>query len=168
MNKLEEKDRILSDTKTDFAANKLVLIAKKDADLPIHALEDPTADNAGGLAVGNPDSVPAGMYAKAALEAAGLWEELQDELIYAKDVRQVLTYVETGNTAFGFVYISDALRPDDVEVVTEVDPLLTEPVIYPAAVVAASDNKEAAAQFTSFLKRDAVQDMLKQYGFDGS
>src|SRR5699024_9313266 len=131
----------------------------------IDSMEDLTSAKVDQIAIGNPDSVPAGKYEEEALKNSGLWKQIQEIFIYAKDVRQVLTYVETGNADIGFVYGSDLYRTEAVEVVTKVDESLFEPIVYPAAVVASSENTAVAKAFVAYLESDTVQAILEKNGF---
>ena len=165
MDKLDKEQLILPDSKIDFARNELVMIAKEASLSTIDSMEDLTSAKVDQIAIGNPDSVPAGKYAEEALKNSGLWKQIQEKFIYAKDVRQVLTYVETGNADIGFVYGSDLYRTEAVEVVTKVDESLFEPIVYPAAVVASSENTAVAKAFVAYLESDTVQAILEKNGF---
>jgi len=95
MDALEEKGLILPGTRKNLLGNDLVLIAGKDSGLAsFDELDDQTTEK---ISIGTPETAPAGRYAKEALISLGLWEKIQPKLVLAKDVRQVLTYVETGN-----------------------------------------------------------------------
>jgi molybdate transport system substrate-binding protein len=110
--------------------------------------------------------VPAGQYAKQALESAGLWTRLQPRLVFAENVRQALDYVARGEAEAGFVYATDAgLIPDQVRVAFEVDPAAYEPVRYPAAVVAGTRQRELARRFVEFLTGAEAATALEQRGF---
>ena len=89
----------------------------------------------GRLALGNPDHVPAGIYARQALEALGLWPGVKDRLAPAADVRAALALVARGEAPSGIVYATDALLVPDVRVVAEVPASLHEPIVYPAALI---------------------------------
>lgn len=147
---------------TPFAGNELVLAsAEKLPDTDAEAL----LNGAEGLiAIGEPESVPLGIYSKQALSRLGLWEALDGRMIYAKDARQVLSYVESGNADIGIVYASDAGLSDAIK--TSV-PLKNEgmEIIYPAAVLEDSENKAAAEAFLAFLSGPDGQRLLKEYGF---
>lgn len=167
MDSLEKKDMIIPGTRTDFTENKLVLVAGENSDITIDSLKDLAQINLDQIAIGNPKSVPAGNYAKQALTTVGIWDELDGQLVHAKDVRQVLTYVESGNTDIGFVYISDLKRSELVKKILVIDPSLYDTIKYPAAVVSVSENKEKAKAFVEFLKTRKAQSILKKYGFGG-
>src|SRR5699024_10508558 len=129
------------------------------------SMEDLTFAKVDQIAIGNPDSVPAGKYAEEALKNSGLWKQIQEKFIYAKDVRQVLTYVETGNADIGFVYGSDLYRTEAVEVVTIAEGSLFEPIVYPAAAVSSSETTVVAKAFVAYLESETVQDILEKNGF---
>jgi len=111
MDQLEEGGYIDTETRVDMFINTLTLIStveKKD----IVTIDSLTSSEVGIIAVGQPETVPAGKYAAQALDALGITSKLTDKIVYAKDVRAVLDYVETGNADCGFVYRTDALMMD--------------------------------------------------------
>lgn len=165
MDKLDEAQLILPESRINFAKNDLVLIAKKDSPFTIDSIKDLTDAQIDKIAIGNPDSVPAGKYATDALKNSNVLEQIENQFIYAKDVRQVLTYIETGNAEVGFVYSSDLYRTKDIEVVAKIDQSLFEPIVYPAAVISTSNNGTIAKEFVDFLESDTVQSIIKKYGF---
>jgi molybdate transport system substrate-binding protein len=116
------------------------------------------------VALGNPAGVPAGRYSQEALSKAGLWEALQPKLILGESVRQVLDYVSRGEVDAGFVFATDAaIAKGKVKTVAEVQG--HQPIIYPAALVAAGQQKELAKEFLNFLTSAAGVEILKKYGF---
>ncbi|RSK26249.1 molybdate ABC transporter substrate-binding protein [Bacillus sp. HMF5848] len=165
MDTLEAEEHILPETRINFTGNKIVLIAQKEKSYDINSFEDINQSPIGQISIGNPDSVPAGKYAKESLVSIGKWEQLQEKVVLAKDVRQVLAYVQSGNTDLGFVYSSDASISERVEILAEANSDWHTPIVYPAAVIADSDNAEAAKLFVQFLQTDAAKDILAQYGF---
>lgn len=165
MNLLEEQDLIRSETKTDFAENRLVLVGEKDNKIKIQSLEELPSLDTSSIAIGNPDSVPAGNYAREALISSNAWGELTDQFIFAKDVRQALAYVESGNADIGFVYYTDALKSDSTEILLEIDASLHTPISYPAAVMANSTSSIEAGEFIDFLESDTAKEILETHGF---
>lgn len=166
MDVLENDKLILAETRVNFAKNKLVVITQKESDSKINtSLRVIQPNSIGQIAIGNPESVPAGNYAKDALTNLGLWGKLMGHFVYAKDVRQVLTYVESGNAEIGFVYGSDPHRANGVKISTEIDADLYTPIVYPAAVISSSDNQEIAKKFLEYLQTDSAKAILKDYGF---
>lgn len=166
MDTLEDKTHIDTDTRTDLTGNNLVLIARENAPFDISELSEINPDEFDQIAIGNPESVPAGTYTKQALKQVGIWETARENVILAKDVRQVLTYVESGNTDIGFVYESDARTSDEVEIITEAEEDIHDSIIYPAAVVDDTNEKEAAESFLDYMATDEAQAIFKKYGFE--
>jgi molybdate transport system substrate-binding protein len=117
------------------------------------------------LAVGDPLSVPAGDYGRQALQSLKLWDAVQSKLVLAKDVRQVLTYVETGNAEAGIVYATDASESAKVRIAATAPEESHAPVIYPAAAIAASRNPAAARAFVSFLSGSEARTIFTRRGF---
>ncbi|WP_330948788.1 molybdate ABC transporter substrate-binding protein [Virgibacillus sp. MG-45] len=165
MDKLESENFILKDTRADITGNKIVLITGDDSKLEYKAFADINAKDVAKIAIGNPESVPAGKYAQQALQQLEKWSTLEKQLVLAKDVRQVLTYVETGNTDIGFVYESDALVSDKIKVLAAAKAGMHDPIIYPGAVVADTKHEKEAKKFLTFLESDEAQKILNNYGF---
>ena len=161
MDKAEAARVVDAATRRDFALNDLVLIVPKGAKKPA-SLEDLKGMQR--IAIGNPDSVPAGRYAREALTAAGLWEALLPELVQAASVRQALAYVARGEADAGFVYRTDALQMGD-----KVDIALVvgdhAPVLYPIAVATTGRNPGAGQEFIGFVLSPEGQEVLAKYGF---
>ncbi|HLS07768.1 molybdate ABC transporter substrate-binding protein [Lentibacillus sp.] len=165
MDRLAQDDMLLTDTRTDFIGNRLVLVSSRNKSLSASELRDLPDMEIGQIAIGNPETVPAGDYAKQAMRESGIWEELKDQLVYTNNAQQTLTYVESGNTDFGIVYASDLNRSDLVKEVLTVDEELHEPIYYPAAVIAVTKSQEQAEAFVQFLQTDKAQSILQNNGF---
>ncbi|GAB4459135.1 MAG: molybdate ABC transporter substrate-binding protein [Armatimonadaceae bacterium] len=163
MDLLQKARRIMLSTGCDVATNRLVLIAPSGSRLRgWNDLRDVRR-----IAVGQPDAVPAGYYARETLQARRLWKPLQGSLVYAGNVRQVLAYVATGDVEAGIVFATDArIEAKRVQVIAQAVPEKDHlPVLYPAAVVSKSRNEPAARRFIAFLQTPQAQTVLKQYGF---
>jgi molybdate transport system substrate-binding protein len=115
------------------------------------------------LSIGDPDSVPAGKYARAALTSLGVWDDVTGRLIRAENVRAALTYVSRGESPLGIVYESDALIDKRVRIVDAFPASSHLPIIYPVAVTA--NAKPAARQFVTYLQGDAAAASFKKFGF---
>lgn len=160
MDRAAAQNLIDEDTRKNFAANGLVLIVPKNGAKPESVSDLLKFER---IAIGNPDSVPAGRYAREALQNAGLWEALEPRLILASSVRQALQYAASGEVDAAFVYATDARQQGDkVEVAMEVDG--HAPVTYPIAVVAGA-NPEAGREFLEFTLSPQGQAILEKYGF---
>lgn len=165
MDTLEEGGFILPDTRKDLLGNQLVLVASKELSEKILSSEFLTSADVKSIAIGTPESVPAGKYAKQALSHIGKWDQIQDKIVLAKDVKQVLEYVETGNVDCGFVYNTDALLLKSAVVVNEDFSASHDSIIYPAALIKDSLQMEAAKKFYDFLATDSAKEVFKKYGF---
>ncbi|MCF8068497.1 MAG: molybdate ABC transporter substrate-binding protein [Desulfobacterales bacterium] len=164
MNKAEEEGLILKDSKKNFVRNTLVLAVNAPADKTPVCMEDILQPFAKRVAVGNPDSVPAGLYTREALMQNGLWEKISDKIIYANSVRQVLDYLIRGEVDAGFIYSTDAvIGGDKIKVVTHVEG--HKPIIYPIAVLASSHDKARSAHFIDFVLSERGQQIFAKFGF---
>ena len=166
MDTLEAKELIQKETRTDFAKNKLVLITNSDKPIQASSFDTIPVGQIQHFAIGEPDTVPAGRYAKETLETVGLWPSLQGKLVLGSDVRQVLTYVSSGNAELGIVYSSDATKAENIMVLAEAKKEWHHPIVYPGAVVAASTNQEEAQAFMSFISGKQGKEILAKYGFE--
>jgi molybdate transport system substrate-binding protein len=162
MDALQEKDLIVNETRKDIVKNTLVLVVDKGNE-DIKGFND--LEKARTIAIGEPESVPAGKYASEALTNMNLFDKLQSKLVYAKDVRQVLAYVESGDADAGLVYQTDANISDKVKVVEVAAENTHSPLVYPIAVVKDSKNLEDAKAFVDFLSTDKAAAVFEKYGF---
>ncbi len=168
MNILSEAGLIEESSRKDFTSNTLVMIVPKssiESGTSPASLEDLTADSVEKIAIGNPETAPVGKYTELALEDAGLWDELGGKIIFAENVKQVLTYVETGEVETGFVYRTDAESGQkDLYEITYTVPVNAS-ISYPIAVLDGSENKEIAQEFVDFVTGPEGQEILEGYGF---
>ncbi|MTI46593.1 molybdate ABC transporter substrate-binding protein [Sporosalibacterium faouarense] len=164
MDKLEDEELIYIESRKNLLRNKLVLIAAYEKSDKV-TLESLTNDSVGSISIGTPDSVPAGKYAQQTIEYMGIWEQIKDKLVFAKDVRQVLQYVETGNVDCGLVYKSDAVMLETGEIIAEVAEESHDPIVYPVAIIKGSQEKEQVKEFYKFLDTDYAKKTFEKYGF---
>jgi molybdate transport system substrate-binding protein len=161
---LQQKNLLLKESRVNLLGNDLVMIVGKD-NKTITSVQDLTKSEVGYIGVCAPESAPAGKYAKESLTNLKLWDALQPKIVLAKDVTQVLNYVESGNTDAGFLYQSDARKSNKVQVVC-VFPLSTHsPIVYPAAIIADTKNKQATEDFLKYLLSSESQQVFLKYGF---
>lgn len=165
MDKLDDESLMVADSREQLVKNRLVIVAGEDSDFAFDSLSDLPTDKINTVAVGNPETVPAGTYTKEALENSDLWEEIEEKIVFAKDVRQVLTYAESDNADIGFVYESDAKQSDKSKIITTIDEDLHEPITYPMMIVEDSKHQEETKAFADFLLTDEASDIFKAYGF---
>ncbi|KEI97710.1 molybdate ABC transporter substrate-binding protein [Clostridium botulinum] len=166
MDKLQEEKLIDNDTRKDLLGNKLVLIvSEENKDKKIGNVSDlKNIDSK--LAIGEPGAVPAGKYAKEAIEYYKLWDVLKDKIVYGKSVKQVAKYVESGEAAAGIVYNNDAKVLKKSYIRYTFDEKSHKPIVYPMAVVKNSKNKEGAKKFAEYIQTKEAQDIFIKYGFD--
>lgn len=167
MNYLAKKDLIAPDSRTDLLGNSLVLIAPVSSKiLKIDNIKSQLAPELGSgrLATGDPDHVPVGKYAKAALENLGIWKEIEPRLARASDVRGALALVERAEAPLGVVYSTDAAISKNVKIVGAFPPDSYPPVVYPVALIKAYDSQDAK-KFFEFLKSVEARTIFEKYGF---
>jgi len=163
MDQAAAKNLIVPATRHDFVKNALVLIQPADSKVSVRSINDLGQVSVKRIALGNPETVPAGRYTKETLTSAKLWEAVQAKLVPGESVRQTLDYITRGEVDAGFVFATDAkIAGSKVKLVSEVP--TTTPVTYPIAVVAASKNPKAKA-FVDFVLSPAGQKILQEYGF---
>ncbi|MDL2311133.1 molybdate ABC transporter substrate-binding protein [Peptostreptococcaceae bacterium OttesenSCG-928-C18] len=143
--------------------NALVLITPED-NTTVTDVES-LVNVEGKIAVGEPEVVPAGQYAKEALTNYNLWDKITDKFVYGKDVKSVLSYVSSGDVDAGFVYKSDTTGVEKIKIVEEIDNSKYTEVVYPGAIIKDSKEKDAAQKFIDYLKTNEAKQILEKYGF---
>ena len=166
MDYLQARALIRTATRVDMVGNQLILVAPVDSKVALKIEPHfPLAATLGKgrLATGDPDSVPAGRYAKEALISLGVWDSVSARLVRADSVRAALAFVDRGETPLGIVYATDALADKKVRFVDAFPAESHEPIIYPAALtnVANAD----AAKFLAYIRGPAGDLAFKRYGF---
>lgn len=167
MDALAKENLLKPESRADIVSNGLVLVAPIDskATADFGSEVDLAALLAGGrLALANVDSVPAGKYAKQALENLKLWDQVSGSVAQAENVRAALALVARGEAPLGIVYDSDAYVEKKVKVVAALPDSSHAPIVYPAALLATSANSDAAT-FLSYLKSADAQGIFKSFGF---
>jgi molybdate transport system substrate-binding protein len=164
MDELQAKGLIDAGGRRDIVRNQLVLIAPV-SNTTIHSFQDLSNPSTKVVALGEPATVPAGMYARQTLEHLGLLAAVEKKIVLAKDVRAVLTYVETGNADAGFVYQTDALGSSNVRIVAEAPANSHDPIVYPAAILKAAKNPREAERFFAFLSGSEAREVYQKHGF---
>ncbi len=161
MKALVESQLVEKASVKDFAKNVVVAVVPNDS--PVSTLEEIFALER--VSIGEPETVPAGQYAKESLTNLGYWGDMEERLIFAKDVRQCLFYVEQKEVDAGFVYATDAAKSTEVKVIASLPDGSYSPVIYPIGIVSASTQKEGAQQWIDFVLSEKGQEVLGKYGF---
>lgn len=165
MDGLVVKGLIDSDQTKDLLGNQLLVIAPRNSKLIINQLGELTQTQVKTIAVGEPKSVPVGQYAVEAFENLELLEALTPKLIYGKDVKEVLMWVETGNVDAGIVYATDANLSSQVQILAEVPATTHSPIVYPVGIIKNSNHLKTAQNFVDYLSSDEAKAIFKKYGF---
>lgn len=163
MTALEEEGLLLDCTNKDLVKNSLVLITSNDSE--ISSIDSLNSDAVSKIALGEPASVPAGKYADETLTSLAIKDSLNNKLVFAKDVKEVLAWTASGNADAGFVYLSDALSSDGVKIVETISEEYHSPITYPVAIIKDSDDIDAAKAFEDFLFTDEAQEIFEKYGY---
>lgn len=166
MDELDNKGLIAKDTRKNLLGNSLVLIAPADLKItlaiaPHFALAKAIGN--GRLAIAEPNSVPAGKYAKAALTALGVWNDVADHTAPAENVRAALAYVARGEAPFGIVYRTDAMAEPKVRIVDTFPESFHPPIVYPVALT--KDAKPGARGFLDYLGSADAKAVFQKDGF---
>jgi molybdate transport system substrate-binding protein len=147
--------------RTDLLSNTLVVIVPKESAARVAAAQD--LASFGKIALADPEAVPAGVYARAWLEAKGVWSALEDRVVPTLHVRAALAAVESGNVDAGIVYKTDAARSTRARIALEVKPDEGPKIVYPLAPLAAA--KPAASSFVAYLQTPAAREVFVRHGF---
>ncbi|MHC1721809.1 MAG: molybdate ABC transporter substrate-binding protein [Aminipila sp.] len=164
MDELDTQGLIAKNTRVDLLGNTLTLIASEESK-DLVSMDCLSGDKVKSIAIGTPESVPAGKYAQQSFETLGITKQLEPKLVLGKDVRSVLDYVETGNVDCGFVYKTDALLLKSGTIIQDVPQDYHKPIVYPMAVLSETQNKEAITKFYEYLQTDYAKNVFEKYGF---
>lgn len=163
MNALVEKNLIANDSYAELLENQIVLIVPKNNMLEISTFEDLLSLEH--VAIGDPESVPAGQYAKELLTNLNLWSDLESKLSLGTNVTEVLNWVAEGSADAGIVYATDAASNPNVKVITAAPSGSVSKVIYPVGIIETSASQEAANLFIDFLKSEDAAQAFQKFGF---
>ncbi|NOI35249.1 molybdate ABC transporter substrate-binding protein [Vibrio cyclitrophicus] len=166
MTYLVDRQLVYSDNVKNLCENELVLISPKEVPVSLNLSKGEqwakllTNER---LAVGNTMSVPAGIYAKEALEALGVWDDVKARLAPSNNVRMALALVERSEAKLGIVYKTDALLSKEVNLVSTFPSDLHTPIRYPVAKLS---DKVVAEEFYIFLRSKNAKNTLNSFGFE--
>jgi molybdate transport system substrate-binding protein len=165
MDNLDKKGLLWTGTRRNLLINSLVLIVPATSTLDIRSFTGLTSDKVKRIAVGDPSSVPAGTYARQAFDQLGITSQVQSKLVLGGTVRQVLTYVETGDVDAGLVFVTDALTTDKVRVIASAPQEINATIAYPVAIIASSPNPPAAGDYINYLRSPVGEGIFEKNGF---
>ncbi|MEZ2221974.1 molybdate ABC transporter substrate-binding protein [Rhizobium sp. RCC_161_2] len=167
MDYVAEKKLIKDDSRVDLLGNELVLVAAKDKAKPVEikqGLDLAGLLGDGRLAIGQPESVPAGKYGKAALEKLGIWSSVEKKVAGAESVRAALALVSRGEAPYGIVYQTDVSADPGVAVVGTFPADSHPPIVYPIAITTSSTNSDTQA-YVDYLKSAKAVPFFEHEGF---
>lgn len=153
------------DAVTVFAHNTLVLAVPADNPAGITGVQDLTTSAVQRVAMGAPATVPAGLYARDALNALGIFDSLMPKYIFGESVRQVLDYLVRGEVDCGFIYRTDAVRAGQaIQAIQTMT--LKQPVAYPLAPLKNAGDPLLASEFVDFILSQQGAELLRARGFE--
>ena len=164
MDDLQKKKLIVEETRKSLLSNTLVIVIPYDSNARI---EDPQQLGKSGwkIALAEPKTVPAGIYAKKYLQNVGLWSKVIDRIIPTENVRAALAVVESGNVDVGIVYKTDAAISKRVKIAYEIPYKDSPDISYPVAVLRETKNPKAARDFVEYLASEHSKAIFKKFGF---
>ena len=165
MDGLEKRGLVLQGTRRSLLSNTLVIVVPSDSSLRINSVQDLAAPRVRALALAEPQSVPAGIYAKEYLRSIKLWGKVLGKVVPTENVRGALAAVESGNVEAGIVYKTDAQISRKVKIAFEVPAAEGPKISYPLAVLAESRKQAAARKLLAYLESPAALDVFRRYGF---
>jgi molybdate transport system substrate-binding protein len=165
MDTLDRNGRLEPGTRKNLLSNQLVIIVPADSKLAMASPKDLVKSGVKRIALGEPSSVPVGVYSRKYLADEGLWNQVKPKIVPVQDVRATLAAVESGNVEAGFVYKTDAAVSKKVKVAFQVPSEKGPKIVYPIAIIKESKRKDAARDFMSYVQSPAAKDAFKRYGF---
>lgn len=160
---LADKQLVLPDSIALYAQGRIVLAVNRQSGVTATTLEDLLASNIKHVAIANPAHAPYGVAAQQAMQSVGVWDKLQDKLVFGENVRQTLQYIQTGDAEAGIVALSVANVPEITW--TLIDGSLHQPLDQALGVVASSQHPDLARDFVAFINGQAGRLVMRQYGF---
>ena len=165
MEALAAKGLVRNETRENQLSNSLVIVVPTESALQIRSANDLASAAVTRIATGDPKAVSVGIYAKAYIEKAGLWKEIEPKIVASDNVRAALAAVESGNIVAGIVYKTDAAISKKVKVVYEIPPMEEPKIIYPMAVMKDAAQPKLAIQYLDFLDTPASKATFEKFGF---
>lgn len=166
MDDLESKNLLVPGARRPFARNEIVLAQPARSTIKIGGFEDLRKPEVKIIGLGNPTTVPAGLYASETLQYFNVWKDLKSRFIFGESVRQVLDYIARGEVDAGIVFLTDAkVRPNEVKIIATAPAGSHRPIIYPIAVIKGSKRENLAREFVGFIGTEQARKILEKYGF---
>ena len=163
IDRLVEQNLVLTDSVALYAQGRIVLAVNRESGISATTLDDLRSEEIRHIAIANPDHAPYGLAAKQALQTSGVWEDVQQKIVYGENVRQALQYIQSGDAETGIIALSVADVPEITW--TLLDGSLHEPLNQALAVIRSSPHPELAAQFTTYINGEKGRPIMRRYGF---
>jgi len=163
IDRLVDQKLVLPESVALYAQGRIVLAVNRASGVEATSLQDLRASNIRHVAIANPEHAPYGLAAKQALQSVGVWDQIQEKLVLAENVRQALQYIQTGDAEAGIISLSVANVPEVSW--TLIDGSLYDPLNQALAVLAASQHPELAAQFSAYINGERGRPVMRRYGF---
>lgn len=152
-------------SRTDVLTNRIVVVSHKNTKVTLENVTGLLDTSIKRIAIGHPEIVPAGNYAKEALEHFGMWEKIKPKLIFGTDVRATLAYLTSGNADIAIVYETDTKVTNKVKVLYKFPNETHSRIVYPAVILKNSNNKVWAETYLTFLKDPIATEIFEKHGF---
>jgi molybdate transport system substrate-binding protein len=165
MDALEKKDLLLPGTRRSLLSNLLVIIVPADASAAPKPAGDLAKPEFKKIALAEPQTVPAGIYAREYLQKLGLWDAVKEKVVPTENVRAALAAVESGNVEVGIVYKTDSLISKKVKVAVEIPAAEGPKISYPIAVLKSSKQPDRAKKFAEYLAGPTPRSVFEKFGF---
>ena len=163
IDQLDAKGLILPDTKAHYARGRIVIWTRADSPLTLDELLDLTSPDVRRIAIANPDHAPYGVAAREALQTEGLWDAVQDKLIFGENIAATLRYAQTGDVDVAIVALSLSIKGDGKW--TLLPEKLHQPLNQALAVIAGTTHETEARAFATFVNSEAGREVMRGYGF---
>lgn len=166
MNTLKDEGLLIDSTLRNLLGNKLVLVVPGDSKNTINSFANAANASIKKIALGEPSTVPAGVYAEQVFTSLNILDKVKAKAVYGQDVKQVLSWVESGNVDAGVVYLTDAKISNKVKIAATASEASHKPIVYPAALIKTTNNYTASRDFLNFLTSDKAKAVFDKYGFN--
>lgn len=165
MTALKDKGLLVDSTNRNLLRNTLTVIVPQGSGLTLDRFENLADSSVERIAVGEFASVPVGQYSRDVFNYLNIMDQVESKLVFAKDVREVLSWVETGNVNYGIVYMTDAMVSDKVRAIVVAPAASHKPIIYPVSVIKSSTHQREANAFETYLMGAEAKAIFSKYGF---
>lgn len=165
MDALEKKGLLAEGTRKNLLENKVVLIVPKDSKIGLTKFEDVLKDDVKKIGLGEPKGVPVGQYSEEIFKKLGIIDKVTAKAVYGANVRQVLSWVDTGEVDAGVVYATDAAVSKGNKVICTAPEGSHKPVVYPMAIIKNTKQLDAAKAFAAYLAGADAKKVFEKYGF---